>query len=140
MHHDQKIADIYLRISGKGRGYFIAEDNELSFRNLKHQYTEGKINNNRIICNKIVFWDNILSGEFIGKLIGFYKFTSAKSLGIGKIYFSNHYGQIKELTYSKMRTRRGTALDNQLRKMTAEKEAEYSDTASAKSSASKASK
>jgi hypothetical protein len=38
VHSDAKIADIWLRISGKGRGYFIPEDNELSFRLLKHDY------------------------------------------------------------------------------------------------------
>lgn len=38
IHHESKISDIYLRISGKGRDYFIPEDNELSYRLLKHIY------------------------------------------------------------------------------------------------------
>jgi len=59
IHHDSKIADIYLRITGKGRDYFIPHDNEISWRHLKHQYTEGKINNNRIIANRVEFWDNV---------------------------------------------------------------------------------
>lgn len=53
IHREAKIADIYLFISGKGRNYFIPEDNELSYRLLKHIYNEGKVNNNRILCNQI---------------------------------------------------------------------------------------
>mmetsp|Transcript_8543 Transcript_8543/g.13190 ORF Transcript_8543/g.13190 Transcript_8543/m.13190 type:complete len:174 (+) Transcript_8543:2377-2898(+) len=36
VHHEQKISDIYLRISGKGRDYFLPDDTELSYRCLKH--------------------------------------------------------------------------------------------------------
>ena len=74
VHHDQKIANIYLRISGKGRDYFIPDDNELSYRCLKHQYIEGEINANRIIANKLDIWDSSIKREFIGKIIHFYRF------------------------------------------------------------------
>lgn len=53
IHRGKKISDLYLRISGKGRDYFIPDDNELSFRLLKYQYVDGEINNNRIIANLV---------------------------------------------------------------------------------------
>ena len=115
VHHDQKIADIYLRITGKGRNYFIPDDNELSYRLLNHQYTEGKVNQNRIICNRLEIWDQIDKKMYVAKLIHFYKFISAKSLEPGKAHYSNHFGQIRELSYDRMRTGRGTMLDTALR-------------------------
>jgi hypothetical protein len=35
IHNDARISDIYLRISGKGRGYYIPLDNEISWNYLK---------------------------------------------------------------------------------------------------------
>lgn len=75
VHHESKIADIYLRITGKIRNYFIPEDNELSYRYLKHQYIEGELNNNRILANKIEIWDNIDKMDWTAKLIHFYQFS-----------------------------------------------------------------
>ena len=80
VHHDGKVTDLYLRITGKGRDYYIPEDNELSFRLLKHQYIEGEINGNRILANKLDVWDNIRKEEEVTKLVHFYKFATAKSL------------------------------------------------------------
>ena len=92
VHHDSKIKDIYLRITGKGRNYFIPEDNELSYRNLKHQYIEGELNQNRVICNLFQVWNSTEKKEQACKLIHFYQFVSEKSLRSGKSYISNIYG------------------------------------------------
>jgi len=97
IHHDAKIADIYLRISGKGRDYFVPYDNELSFRLLEHQYVEGELNNNRIIANKLDIWDSTRKEEFNGKILHFHKFVSAKSLEPGKAYWGNIFGQIRDI-------------------------------------------
>ena len=51
MHCDGRIKDIYLRISGLGKGYFIPDDNEVSWAYLKQTYFLGEINNNRIVVN-----------------------------------------------------------------------------------------
>lgn len=51
IHCDGRIKDIYLRISGLGRGYFIPEDNEVSWAYLRQTYLLGEINNNRIVVN-----------------------------------------------------------------------------------------
>jgi len=72
VHHESKIEDIYLRITGKIRNVFCPADNELSYRLLKHFYLEGEINNNRILSNKIEIWDNIAKVDFTGKLLHFY--------------------------------------------------------------------
>ena len=52
VHCDAKISDIYLRISGYGKGYYLPEDNEVSWSYLKQTYTLGEINNNRIVVNQ----------------------------------------------------------------------------------------
>ena len=112
IHQDAKISDIYLRISGKGRNYFIPEDNEISIRLLEHEYIEGEINNNRILANKLDIYDSKQKQEFVGKLISFFKFLTAKSLEAGKSYYGNIYGQICDLNYKRMCNYRGHQLDN----------------------------
>jgi hypothetical protein len=52
VHNDARISDIYLRISGKGRGYYIPLDNEISWNYLKQTYHLAEINNNRILVNR----------------------------------------------------------------------------------------
>jgi hypothetical protein len=54
VHNDGRLADIYMRISGKMRDFFIPEDNEVSFNYLRHLYQVGEINNNRIIVNSLL--------------------------------------------------------------------------------------
>lgn len=51
VHCDARIKDIYLRISGLGKGYYIPEDNEVSWNYLRQTYYLGEINNNRIVVN-----------------------------------------------------------------------------------------
>ena len=53
VHCDARLSDIYLRISGIGRGYHIPLDNEVSWNYLKQTYSLGEINNNRIVVSKI---------------------------------------------------------------------------------------
>jgi len=53
VHNDARISDIFMRISGLGRGYYIPDDNEVSWNYLKQMYHLGEINNNRIVVNKI---------------------------------------------------------------------------------------
>jgi hypothetical protein len=53
VHCDARLSDIYLRISGIGRGYHIPLDNEISWNYLKQSYSLGEINNNRIVVNRI---------------------------------------------------------------------------------------
>lgn len=52
VHNDARIHDIYMRISGLGRGYHIPFDNEISWNYLRQTYSLGEINYNRIIVNK----------------------------------------------------------------------------------------
>jgi len=53
VHNDARISDIYLRISGLGRGYYIPADNEISWNYLKMTYHLAEINANRILVNTI---------------------------------------------------------------------------------------
>ena len=52
VHNDARIHDIYMRISGLGKGYHIPFDNEVSWNYLRQTYCLGEINNNRIVVNK----------------------------------------------------------------------------------------
>jgi hypothetical protein len=51
IHKDARIKDIYMRISGLGKGYYLPEDNEVSWNYLRATYYLGEINNNRIVVN-----------------------------------------------------------------------------------------
>lgn len=53
VHCDARLSDIYLRISGIGRGYHCPQDNEVSWAYLKQTYSLGEINCNRVVVNKI---------------------------------------------------------------------------------------
>lgn len=58
VHMDARISDIYLRITGLGKGYYIPDDNEISWTYLKQTYCLGEINNNRVVVNEIKIPDN----------------------------------------------------------------------------------
>jgi len=53
IHCDGRIKDIYMRISGLGKGYFIPEDNEVSWSYLRQTYFLGEINLNRVVVNPL---------------------------------------------------------------------------------------
>jgi len=53
VHCDGRIKDIYMRISGLGKGYFIPEDNEVSWAYLRQTYFLGEINLNRVVVNPL---------------------------------------------------------------------------------------
>jgi hypothetical protein len=42
-----------MRISGMGKGYYLPDDNEISWNYLKQTYCLAEINNNRIVVNEI---------------------------------------------------------------------------------------
>ena len=73
---DARIYDIYLRISGLGKGYYIPYDNECSWSYLKQTYCLGEINNNRIVVNKIkVPQDLTRANAQIAKCYQFQRFS-----------------------------------------------------------------
>ena len=53
IHFYARIKDIYMRISGLGKGYYLPEDNEVSWNYLRQTYYLGEINNNRIVVNPL---------------------------------------------------------------------------------------
>lgn len=80
IHLDGRLADIWTRISGKVKHFFIPFDNEVSFSYLRHLYQIAEINNNRIIVNKMHAYDDVPTGKdgkvvsYMAKLIHFYVF------------------------------------------------------------------
>jgi len=74
VHLDGRLADIWSRISGKVKNFFIPFDNEVSFNYLRHLYQIGEINNNRIIVNKVLTNDALHKSDKTSKIIHFYKF------------------------------------------------------------------
>lgn len=76
VHCDARLSDIYLRISGIGRGYHIPYDNEVSWNYLKQTYSLGEINNNRIVVNKLRVPQNYNNKDaFIAKSYQFQRFS-----------------------------------------------------------------
>lgn len=67
IHCDARIEDIYLRISGFGKGYYIPEDNEVSWNYLRQTYYLGEINNNRIVVNLLQIPKTIGRGHWTSK-------------------------------------------------------------------------
>jgi len=64
VHNDARILDIYLRISGLGKGYHIPFDNEISWNYLKQTYCLGEINNNRIVVNEFKVQSPFMDDEY----------------------------------------------------------------------------
>lgn len=76
VHCDARLSDIYLRISGIGRGYHCPLDNEVSWNYLKQTYSLGEINNNRIVVNKIRVPQNYSNeAAMIAKSFQFQRFS-----------------------------------------------------------------
>lgn len=67
IHCDARIKDIYLRISGLGKGYYIPEDNEVSWNYLRQTYYLGEINNNRIVVNELQIPKTTGRGHLVSK-------------------------------------------------------------------------
>lgn len=75
VHCDAKISDIYLRISGYGKGYYLPDDNEVSWAYLKQTYCLGEINNNRIVVNELKIPRNFTQGPpLVAKAYQFQRF------------------------------------------------------------------
>lgn len=80
VHNDARIHDIYMRISGLGRGYHIPFDNEISWNYLKQTYCLGEINNNRIVVNKYKIGDAFSNDEpKMSKSYQFQRFSKSLS-------------------------------------------------------------
>ena len=75
IHMDAKIEDIYLRISGLGKGYYLPEDNEVSWNYLRQTYYLGEINNNRIVVNPLKIPKTYAKGHFCSKSYQFQRFS-----------------------------------------------------------------
>lgn len=76
VHNDARIHDIYMRISGLGKGYHIPYDNEISWNYLKQTYCLGEINNNRIVVNRFQIQNAVSNAEpRIAKSYQFQRFS-----------------------------------------------------------------
>ena len=83
VHNDARIHDIYMRISGLGKGYHIPFDNEISWNYLKQTYCLGEINNNRIVVNKYKVASAYTNDEpKIAKSYQFQRFSKYKGLPV----------------------------------------------------------
>lgn len=75
IHCDARIQDIYLRISGFGKGYYLPEDNEVSWNYLRQTYYLGEINNNRIVVNPLEIPKTYSNGRYMSKSYQFQRFS-----------------------------------------------------------------
>lgn len=93
IHNGGRIADIYLRISGKGKNFYCPDDNEISYKCLKQEYMIAEINDNRIICNPIKIEDTRIGKQKIAKLLHFYKYRkySLSFLDSNYLFFRERY-------------------------------------------------
>jgi len=131
VHMDARISDIYLRISGLGRGYYIPSDNEISWNYLKQTYHIGEINQNRILVNEIKTPDPFTTSKPLSsKVYQFQRFSKFKIiqtliyyyvnlfhfLAKGKavetddVYWATEKGQILDIGFHQMGTFRKTTL------------------------------
>ena len=111
VHMDARISDIYLRISGLGRGYYIPSDNEISWNYLKQTYHIGEINQNRILVNEIKTPDPFTTSKPLSsKVYQFQRFTKGKAVETDDVYWATEKGQILDIGFHQMGTFRKTTL------------------------------
>lgn len=77
VHYDAKIKDIYLRISGLGKGYYMPDDNEVSWNYLRSTYHLGEINMNRIVVNTLYIPKVYVRDEYTTKSYQFQRFSKS---------------------------------------------------------------
>lgn len=83
VHCDAKIEDIFLRITGQGKGYYIPDDNEVSWNYLRQTFFLGEINNNRVVVNNLFIPMTYSRDEHTTKSYMFQRFSkSAPLLGV----------------------------------------------------------
>ena len=75
VHCDARIEDIYIRISGFGKGYYLPDDNEVSWSYLRQTYYLGEINNNRIVVNPLKIPNTYSGGYRFAKSYQFQRFS-----------------------------------------------------------------
>ena len=129
VHNDARIHDIYMRISGLGKGYHIPFDNEISWNYLKQTYCLGEINNNRIVVNKYKNGSAFTNDEpKISKSYQFQRFSkflkykvmlifflvlvNEKAVATDEVYYATEKGQLFDCDYRNMNMFRfGTLYD-----------------------------
>ena len=134
VHNDARIHDIYMRISGLGKGYHIPFDNEVSWNYLKQTYCLGEINNNRIVVNKYKISSAFSNSEpKISKGYQFQRFSkftvvtflvcnflstfcivNEKAVATDEVYYATENGQIFDVDYHNMNVFRSGTLYNLL--------------------------
>ena len=93
VHNDARIHDIYMRISGLGKGYHIPFDNEISFSYLKQTYCLGEINNNRIVVNRYKISSAFTNDEpKMAKSYQFQRFINEKAVATDEVYYATENG------------------------------------------------
>ena len=103
VHNDARIHDIYMRISGLGKGYHIPFDNEISFSYLKQTYCLGEINNNRIVVNRYKISSSFTNDEpKMAKSYQFQRFINEKAVATDEVYYATENGQILDCDFRHM--------------------------------------
>jgi hypothetical protein len=68
-----------MRISGLGKGYYLPDDNEISWNYLKQTYCLAEINNNRIVVNELKIPEPYRNSTLIAKSYQFQRFSKLAS-------------------------------------------------------------
>lgn len=111
VHSDARISDIYMRITGMGKGYYIPDDNEISWNYLKQTYCLAEINNNRIVVNEIRIPESYRNGPpLIAKSYQFQRFMNERSVATDDSYFARENGQIVDVDFSHIKLFRNQTL------------------------------
>jgi len=97
LHMNGKLQDIYARLSGDPKVFFIPHDNEISLRHLLWAYHTAITNSQRIVVNQInVFNDYGEPGKVTTLQTSIYKTKS--SLEISRTFIRDEIGCVRELT------------------------------------------
>lgn len=78
-----------MRISGLGKGYFIPEDNEVSWAYLRQTYFLGEINLNRVVVNPMRIPKLYAYTRLTSKLYQFQRFINEHSVILDQVFYSN---------------------------------------------------
>lgn len=95
-HFDGWLQDIYVRLIGYKKAFFIPNDNEMSWKHVWWAYFTAKFSNYRIIVNQFKVYDP-KNKEWIATCMQISKYDTRYSLKHWRTFFKDDIGRIMEI-------------------------------------------
>ena len=100
-HHNGRLQDIYVRLVGNPKAFFIPDDNELSLKHLLWAYNVSIRNSYRIVVNKLFVRDPKMKRRSLTAM-QISKYDTKTSLKHWRSFVKDEIGRIKELNEEEM--------------------------------------